>query len=82
MVGSAIVGCGAISTPLVSAGMRNRTDRRVEWFRRTGRAAMVRGRGARCGCPGRACRRVHTSMGVDSLLKGGVITYPGYEYFP
>ena len=82
MVGSAIVGCGAISTPLVSAGMRNCTDRRVEWFRRTGRAAIVRGVDAVHGYPDRAIRRVRTSMGVDSWLRVGVKTDPRYRSFP
>ena len=43
-------GCGMISDPLVSAGMRNRTARIGEWFRRTGRAAMSQGVGARHVC--------------------------------
>ena len=75
-------GRGMISEPLVSAGMRNRTARIVEWFRRTGRAVMSQGMGARHGCLGRAIRRVHTSRGLDSLLRVGVKTDPGYKSFP
>ena len=82
VVGLAIVGCEAISTPLVSAGLRNRTDRRVEWFRRTGRAAIVRGMDATYGCPDRAIRWVHTSLGVDSWLRVGVKSDPRYRSFP
>ena len=74
VVGLAIVGCEAISTPLVSAGLRNCTDHRVEWFRRTGRAVIARGMDATYGCPDRAIRWVHTSMGVDLWLRVGVKT--------